>query len=483
VHVPAVTPPALAAWLGAPTVKRPGLHRSRTPEETLALLRPLLWERFGVTRLATVTGLDRIGVPVVMAVRPNSRTLAVSQGKGVDLAAARVSALMESIEMWHAEHHRLPRTMAAWTELTELAGRDVDGGVPDVLDPRALPRSMESLWRPERPLPWVVGDDVVTGRPTWVPYELVHADTRLPQPEGTGCFTRNTNGLASGNTRAEALLHALCELVERDADALFRLDGARHAEGRLDLGTVDDPVAVELLERYDAAGIDVIAWDVTSDVGVATFQVVISDRTADPVFRPTPAAYGAGTHPDRASALVRALTEAAQSRLTHIAGSRDDLTRARYRVIQDPAVLEENAALARQPARRRFHDAPHAAHATVDEDVAHVVAALLRVGVGAVVAVDLSLGDLPIHVVRAVVADLEGAVESPSYRPGTRARTVLQAQAGAPAPAAARPRDAADATDAADAADAGDAGAPGDAPAVADAAASADTEAEAGVGP
>jgi ribosomal protein S12 methylthiotransferase accessory factor len=271
----------------------------------------------------------------------------------------------------------------------------------------------------------VEGTDVVSGRATLVPYELVHADTRLPQPEGSGCFTRNTNGLASGNTRAEALLHAMCELIERDADALFRLDGARHAEGRLDLATVDDPVAMDLLARYDAAGIDVIAWEVTSDVGIATFQVVISDRTADPVFRPSPAAYGAGTHPDRASALVRALTEAAQSRLTHIAGSRDDLSRARYRVIQDAAVLAENAALAREPAHRKFHDAPHVEHATVDDDVAHVVEALLRVGVGPVVAVDLSLDDLPIHVVRAVVGQLEGAVESPSYRPGDRARTVL----------------------------------------------------------
>jgi ribosomal protein S12 methylthiotransferase accessory factor len=263
-----------------------------------------------------------------------------------------------------------------------------------------------------------------------VPYELVHADTRLPQPEGSGCFTRNTNGLASGNTRAEALLHALCELVERDADALHHLDDARQSECRLDLDTVDDPVAADLLARFEAAGIDVMAWEVTSDVRVATFQVVIHDRTADAVFRPLPAAYGAGTHPDRASALIRALTEAAQSRLTHIAGSRDDLTRARYRVIQDPAVLAEHAALARQPARRSFTQAPHVQHATVDEDLAHVIAMLLAVGAGPIVAVDLSLEDLPIHVVRAVVGQMEGAVESPSYRPGDRARAVLAARAG-----------------------------------------------------
>ena len=423
---PVAARPHLTAWLGPPTKKVPGRQRARLPEETLALLEPFLWEPFGVTRLATVTGLDRIGIPVVMSVRPNSRTLAVSQGKGVDLASARASALMETVELWHAEIHRLPRTMASWAELEAATAADGDTAV---LDPRVLPRSLETMWRPERPLPWVTGVDVVSGRVTWVPYELVHTDTRLPQPEGSGCFTRNTNGLASGNTRAEALLHALCELVERDADTLFRLDARIQAERRLDLSTVDDPVAAGLVDRYDAAGVDVMAWDCTSDVALATFQVVISDRASDPVFRPLPSAYGAGTHPERGVALTRALTEAAQSRLTHIAGSRDDLTRARYRTIQDPAVLAENAALVHAPTPRSFAAAPDAHHDTVDEDLAHVVDALLAVGVGPIVAVDLSIDGLPVHVVRAVVGGIEGALESPSYRPGDRARAVLASQA------------------------------------------------------
>ena len=40
---------------------------------------------FGITRVANVTGLDRIGLPVVLATRPNSRSVAVSQGKGTSL--------------------------------------------------------------------------------------------------------------------------------------------------------------------------------------------------------------------------------------------------------------------------------------------------------------------------------------------------------------------------------------------------------------
>lgn len=58
----------------------------------------------GITRVADVTGLDRIGIPVVMVCRPNARSLAVSQGKGIDIEAATVSGLMESVELYHAEH-------------------------------------------------------------------------------------------------------------------------------------------------------------------------------------------------------------------------------------------------------------------------------------------------------------------------------------------------------------------------------------------
>ena len=64
-----------------------GTHRVCPPEETLERLRPHL-ATMGITRVANVTGLDRTGVPVVMVVRPNARSVAVSQGKGLTLAAA-----------------------------------------------------------------------------------------------------------------------------------------------------------------------------------------------------------------------------------------------------------------------------------------------------------------------------------------------------------------------------------------------------------
>ena len=76
-----------------------------------------MFPRFGITRLAEVTGLDRIGIPVWMAIRPNSRTLAVSQGKGLTDAAAQASALMEAAEIASAERFPVPRRVATARDL------------------------------------------------------------------------------------------------------------------------------------------------------------------------------------------------------------------------------------------------------------------------------------------------------------------------------------------------------------------------------
>src|SRR5580765_5231252 len=86
----------------APKLYFRGTHRTCTPQETLARMRPLL-PGMGITRIANVTGLDRTGIPVVMVSRPNARSVTVSQGKGVTLDAAKASGIMEALEVWHAE--------------------------------------------------------------------------------------------------------------------------------------------------------------------------------------------------------------------------------------------------------------------------------------------------------------------------------------------------------------------------------------------
>src|SRR5712692_4390836 len=93
-----------------------GTHRIIAPEETLRRVQPLL-PVMGITRIANVTGLDCIGIPVVMVCRPNSRSIAVSQGKGTTLVAAKASGVMESIEFYHAERIQQPLMLGSYAEL------------------------------------------------------------------------------------------------------------------------------------------------------------------------------------------------------------------------------------------------------------------------------------------------------------------------------------------------------------------------------
>ena len=122
--------------------------------ETVARLQPLL-PALGITRVANVTGLDRIGVPVVMVCRPNSRSIAVSQGKGLTLAAAKASGIMEAAEGFHAERIEQPLRLGSSRELgRSLVLADVDG----------LPLSPDSRWHPDLRAPLDRSDGFELGR-------------------------------------------------------------------------------------------------------------------------------------------------------------------------------------------------------------------------------------------------------------------------------------------------------------------------------
>ena len=84
---------------------RSGTYRTATVEQTWARVGGML-DRFRITRVADITRLDEIGLPVHVAYRPVGATMAVSVGTGATATQSRVSAVRESIESWHAENLR-----------------------------------------------------------------------------------------------------------------------------------------------------------------------------------------------------------------------------------------------------------------------------------------------------------------------------------------------------------------------------------------
>ncbi len=391
---------------------RIGTDRGLAPADTIARVMPLA-ATFGITRVANLTGLDRTGIPVVMVCRPNARSSAVFHGKGIDLAAAKASGVMEAIETWHAEHVQLPLRFASFADLSKvMKTAEVD----------RLPRTPGSRFDLDAPLLWVEGRDLMDGDAVWAPFELVHADSTVRGPPASGCFAGSTNGLASGNHILEATSHALCEVIERDATALWRQSPATEQDrGRLDLATVNDAECLAVLDLFAKAQIDVAVWDVTTDVGVPAFQCVAVDRTGEIGH----VGVGAGCHPTRRIALLRAMTT------TYIVGSREDIRHADYRLATLAAQNARARAMLRPVGRPRdFASLGNFDFETFEAEVAWLIDRLRSAGIRQAIAIDLTRSEFGVPVVRMVAPGLEGFDHFPEiYAPGVRARAKQERRA------------------------------------------------------
>jgi YcaO-like protein with predicted kinase domain len=373
-------------------------------------------EEFGITRVAVLTGLDRIGIPVVMVCRPNARSSAVFNGKGVDLAAAKASALMEAVETWHAENIHLPLVFGSYADLE---------GRMSLVDIEGLPKRPGPSFDPRLPILWVEGRNLMDGEAIRLPFEIVHIDSRMSGPPMSGALSMSTNGLASGASFAEAVRHAICELIERDASALWRQSPPGEQDARrLDLATVDDPQSLTVLDCLSNAELDVAVWDITTDVGVSAFQCYIADRASGTAH----VGVGSACHPRRSRALLAALLEAAQVRTTYIIGSREDIEPSDY----DPSVLARRNAEARGFMRptRPAHSFKSVATSEVESAKAQVdwlLERLRSIGLVQAVVVDLTRPGYGVPVVRMIVPGLEGSDHHPAqYAPGPRARAVRE---------------------------------------------------------
>jgi len=396
------------------TVDLGGTVRIRTAEETLARIKPRI-PQFGITRVASVTGLDVLGVPVWMAVRPLARSLTVSQGKGITDALAYISAVMESIEMHHAEH---------W----EPEGPTVSLGEAFKDDrfasPASLPLRSDAKVRDDTAVMWVQGHDLVSGKPMFLPKELLDLDFRMKRGVKP-IFLSSSNGLASGNARDEAIVHALAEAIERDQSCLWQIEQslAPNPQARMiQLDTIEDPICRRQIEACKRANLDVWVWYCTYDIDVPVFACMIADR-GNATFYPQRAS-GYGCHPVSTVALSRAITEAVQSRLTHISGVRDDVTWERYR--KDIACTDHSNVvgfekMAKLAPALSFKSIPAGAPiGSMDGMIAHMLAKLDAVGLKQAVVVDLpsQLDDFAFLFV--CVPGLELAANKPNYTPGAR---------------------------------------------------------------
>ncbi|MFY2559990.1 YcaO-like family protein [Corallococcus terminator] len=392
----------------------------------------------GTFPIFRVDPLDRLGVPVVSAsLRVGDRPGDILHGTGYGATEeeARVGALGELTEEVCADEAlpRMPRVHGTYAELVTTFGDAA------VADPLTLGLPAGSPYRPDMPLVWGEMKRLSTGEKVLVPEEFIavrHGHLRGKTP----LVKPLTNGLGAGRTRQQALAHGLLELLQRDGNGLqFR---AMDQGVVLDLeGAALTPDVRELLERYQRAGVEVMAKLASTDFGLVNVYVVGRDLSVDnqPLMV---TACGEAADPDRDRALRKALLEFASSRsrkvLSH--GPLSEVARVAPReymerfvplvdvASEEPRALQAMAEWAQLPApvlreltastllrrrTQRFEDLPRVPGM---EDPAprceHVVRRLHAAGFDILVA-DLSPPDHPVHVVKVLVPGLE--VETMTY--------------------------------------------------------------------
>jgi ribosomal protein S12 methylthiotransferase accessory factor len=346
----------------------------------------------GMSRLSELTGLDRLGIPVFSSLRPaaEDENLTVTGGKGTTPLAARLSALAEAVERHCGERHGRAGLVASRHNLRARAA---------TLDPAALVLSVGHGYRDDVLLEWWPARDITGDEVILIPAAAVLCPYRL-EPF---LFRWSSNGLAAGNTLPEAFLHGLFEVIERDATSFgeMALDGPL-----LDTASLPPGDASRLVARFAAAGIDTWVRVFTTEVGIPTFHVVLDDRERqDPLLING----GFGCHLDPAVGLARALTEAALSRASVIAGAREDLEgQAAKRQVGYQRLKEGFSRWFRSDGPRvALTELPDRSTATIAGDLDVVLARLRDACFDRVLAADLSLPGLGFSVVRAVVPGME----------------------------------------------------------------------------
>ena len=376
-----------------------GTQRVFSPEATLARTTKLL-PRIGVTRIANITDLDRVGIPVFSAIRPSAANGAISiySGKGATETNARISAIMESFERCLAEQPEVSINLSGIdlnTERTVDTYENLSESYPALYpDALLLPQPVDEFTS----LEWVLGHDIMNDVEVFVPANAVFHP--YDPHNGNKLFRSNTNGLASGNTIEEAVLHGLLEVAERDALSIAEFTRNPGKEILLD---ESDGLNYRLKRRMEEAGIIVKLWLLESDFDIPTVVTALDDTVLrDPALL----VMGAGAHLSPEIAISRALTEAAQSRVVQIHGAREDTDREKVvRTFGYDHMKKLNSYWYEELDGVRMDELIDGSNDTPAANIGTVLEQLETVADGAII-VDLSRGvDIP--VIRAIIPQFE----------------------------------------------------------------------------
>ena len=294
-----------------------GTHRIKNPEKTLEEYEDKL-KIAGITRVTDITDLDRVGIPVFSAIRPTAQSGGVSiyAGKGITKTQAKASAIMEGFERYSAEKQNTDKNKIGTIKEMEN---------PIDLNTLILPQDTDKEQLPLDKFEWSEMTELNTKEKYDVPSNFIYHPYVLENNELTAIIKGNTNGLASGNNMEEAILHGIFEVIERDAWSIFEITKKNKKE--IDIETIKNKTIKETIEKFEKENIKIKLFDITADIQIPTILASSDDTLLKDAAL---LSIGVGTHLNPEIAVLRALTEVAQSRATQIHGTREDTSRADF---------------------------------------------------------------------------------------------------------------------------------------------------------
>ena len=401
--------------------------RIKPVEETIKTILPVS-SNIGITRLADITNMDILGIPNFSAVLPGTEDyIWVYSGKGPTRMDAKASALMESIERYSSlpSGNRNKMIQGSYKEVSKVS---------KILHPSNVVEPMILEYDDEMIMDFLSGYDLVNNDRILIPAPLA-LFRYSPKPPAINPFAyHHTNGLASGNVLEEAICHSLCEVIERDATSLAELnasalpynflrtmtkylsdngleidpvDGTEFVDDDskypdVDISNIDFKPISNLVKKFNDAKIPLIIKDITSPIGVPTFNASsIEWITEDYGYL----AEGHGTHPDARIALLRAITEVSQTRAANIQGARDDLRKISYG--NSNSDEKKTWQFMKSKNTIQFSEIKSFIHDDILDDINFILSRLVSNGLKQVIVVDLTNPQIMIPVVRTIVPGLE----------------------------------------------------------------------------
>lgn len=384
--------------------------------------------------------MDKLFIPNFSSFLPGTEdSIWVYSGKGITKIDAKASALMESIERYCSLYSTYSKSFiqGTYSQLSKIYSK--------VLHPDEVVEPVVSSYNAEDSvMDFILGYDLLNNEEVLVPAQLVLSKYFLTPPSTYAFPYSHTNGLASGNAMEEAICHALCEVIERDAASIADLCASSIPYSILKTSLlkkikdhnsattpvldnfVDDPGIFQdvdisdivsecepikfLIKKFSDVGITLLIKNITqNDIDIPTFvassiEWVTSDYG---LF-----AKGYGTHPDARIALIRAITELSQTRAANIQGARDDLKKIMYKENDEiykrkwqfmPASLSQGNTIE----MISFSEIKTHVNEDLLDDIKLILNKLKKAGLKRAIIADLTNPNLGIPVVRAIVPGLE----------------------------------------------------------------------------